>query len=105
VYAFKFTVDALRTHLKNSYTIFLYRLKFAFLLFDDDNNGVISKSELISILKANHMAKSDAEVSRKAETIMSQADKNGDGVMSFDEFVTVSKKFPNILFPSYNNKR
>lgn len=80
------------------------RLKFAFLLFDDDNNGVITKSELVKILKSNHMAKSDAEVSRKAETIMSQADKNGDGVMSFDEFVTVSKKFPNILFPSYNKK-
>ena len=78
------------------------RLKFAFLLYDDDNNGVITKSELVSILKANHMAKSDAEVNRKAETIMSQADKNGDGVMSFDEFVTVSKKFPHILFPSYN---
>lgn len=65
---------------------------------------MISKSELVSILKANHMAKSDAEVSKKAETIMSQADKNGDGVMSFDEFVTVSKKFPNILFPSYNKR-
>jgi serine/threonine-protein phosphatase 2B regulatory subunit len=50
------------------------------------------------------MAKTDAEVSRKAETIMSQADKNGDGVMSFDEFVTISKKFPNILFPSYNKR-
>jgi hypothetical protein len=84
--------------------VFLYRLKFAFLLFDEDNNGVITKSELVSILKANHMAKSDAEVNRKAETIMSQADKNGDGVMSFDEFVTVSKKFPNILFPSYNKR-
>jgi len=83
---------------------FYNRLKFAFLLFDEDNNGVITKSELVSILKANHMAKSDAEVNRKAETIMSQADKNGDGVMSFDEFVTVSKKFPNILFPSYNKR-
>ena len=45
------------------------------------------------------MAKSDAEVSRKAETIMSQADKNGDGIITYDEFVAVSKKFPNI--PQY----
>jgi len=86
-------------------SILLCRLKFAFLLFDEDNNGVITKSELIKILKSNHMAKTDAEVSRKAETIMSQADKNGDGVMSFDEFATVSKKFPNILFPSYNKRQ
>ena len=81
-----------------------FRLKFAFLLFDEDNNGVISKSELVKILKANHMAKTDAEVYRKAETVMSQADKNGDGVMSFDEFTAVSKKFPNILFPSHAGK-
>ena len=51
------------------------------------------------------MAKTDAEVNRKAETIMSQADKNGDGVMNFEEFATVSRKFPNILFPSYTVKR
>lgn len=80
-------------------------MKFAFLLFDEDNNGVISKSELIKILKANHMAKTNAEVYRKAETIMSQADKNGDGVMSFEEFAVVSKKFPNILFPSYSGRK
>jgi serine/threonine-protein phosphatase 2B regulatory subunit len=77
------------------------KLKFAFLLFDEKNDGVITKADLIKILKANHMAKTDAEVHRKADTIMSQADKNGDGVISFDEFATVSRKFPNILFPSY----
>jgi len=80
------------------------KLRFAFLLFDENNHGVITKSELIKVLKANHMAKSEAEVMRKAETIMSQADKRGDGVISFDEFVNVSKKFPNILFPLYQRK-
>ena len=43
------------------------------------------------------MATKDEEVRRKAETIMAQADKDGDGVISFDEFVIISKKFPNIL--------
>ena len=33
-----------------------------------------------------------------------QADKDGDGVITFDEFVIVSKKFPNILFPAYQTK-
>lgn len=78
------------------------KLKFAFMVFDEDGNGVITKQELIKILKANHMASSDKEVMRKAETIMAQADKDGDGVVSFDEFVIVSKKFPNILFPAYS---
>jgi len=78
------------------------KLKFAFMVFDEDGNGVITKQELLKILKANHMASTEKEVLRKAETIMTQADKDGDGVISFDEFVIVSKKFPNILFPAYS---
>lgn len=78
------------------------KLKFAFMSFDDDGNGVITKAELMKILKANHMASHDAEVARKADTIMAQADKDGDGVITFDEFVIVSKKFPNILVRVYN---
>eukprot|EP01036_Dinobryon_divergens_P023069 gene23070-31386_t len=80
------------------------KLKFAFMSFDEEGNGVITKAELIKILKANHMASHDAEVARKADTIMAQADKDGDGVITFDEFVIVSKKFPNILFPAYQTK-
>ncbi|CAM9611130.1 unnamed protein product [Discosporangium mesarthrocarpum] len=76
------------------------KLKFAFMIFDEDGNGVITKQELTRILKANHMAQSEAEVARKTDTIMNQADKDGDGVVTFDEFVIVCKKFPNILFPS-----
>lgn len=75
------------------------------MAFDGEGNGVITKAELLKILKANHMASSDAEVARKADTIMSQADKDGDGVITFDEFVVVSKKFPNILvrIPSFSS--
>ena len=58
--------------------------------FDSEGNGVITKvkwsefvteptdglqAELLKILKANHMASADVEVARKADTIMSQADK------------------------------
>jgi len=81
------------------------KLKFAFMSFDGEGNGVITKAELLKILKANHMASHDIEVSRKADTIMTQADKDGDGVITFDEFVIVSKKFPNILFPAYQGSK
>ena len=81
------------------------KLKFAFMIFDEDGNGVITKGELTRILRANHMASCDAEVARKADTIMHQADKDGDGVVTFDEFVIVSKKFPNILFPAYSSSK
>ena len=76
------------------------KLKFSFMMYDEEGNGVITKHELIQILKANHMAKSDAEVARKADTIMAQADKKGDGVIVYDDYVEVSRKFPNILFPA-----
>lgn len=58
------------------------------------------QAELIAILKANHMASTEQEVIRKAETILAQADKDGDGVINFSEFVQVSKRFPNILYPT-----
>ena len=73
-------------------------------MFDEENSGRLTKTKLIKILRANHMATSDMEVSRKADAIMSQADKNGDGIITYQEFVAVSKKFPNILFPAYNRK-
>ena len=62
------------------------------MAFDEEGNGVITKAELLKILKANHFASHDAEVARKADTIMAQSDKDGDGVITFDEFVIVSKK-------------
>ncbi len=47
---------------------------------------------------ANHMAVSEKEVMKKAETVLAQADADGDGVITFDEFNLVAKRFPNILF-------
>ena len=90
---------------RDSYSTQDDKLKFAFMIFDEDGNGVITKGELTRILRANHMASCDAEVARKADTIMQQADKDGDGVVTFDEFVIVSKKFPNILFPAYSSSK
>jgi len=75
-------------------------MKFAFMLYDEESTGSVTHRELVKILRANHMAKAEAEVSRKAETIIAQCDKRNDGIITFDEFVVVSKKFPNILFPS-----
>eukprot|EP00984_Skeletonema_dohrnii_P000895 scaffold289_cov120-Skeletonema_dohrnii-CCMP3373.AAC.2 len=77
------------------------RMKFAFMLCDEDSTGSITHHELVLILRANHCAKTEAEVTRKAETIIAQCDKrnDGNGTITFDEFVVVSRKFPNILFP------
>ncbi|KAL7487815.1 hypothetical protein ACHAW6_013406 [Cyclotella cf. meneghiniana] len=80
------------------------KMKFAFMLYDDDSTGSITQTDLVKILRANHLSQTEAEVSRKAETIIAQCDKRNDGTISFDEFVVVSKKFPNILFPYHQSK-
>lgn len=63
--------------------------------------GYIAQREVEEILKGNHMISLES-VKRKAETIMRQASKNAQGAMTANEFVVVSKKFPNILLPNYN---
>jgi Ca2+-binding EF-hand superfamily protein len=77
------------------------RVKFCFDVFDDDHNGFITEDELVNILKANHMT-TEAQVKKKAQTILKQADDNGDGKMSLEEFHVIAKKFPNLLFPSFD---
>ncbi len=78
------------------------KLKFAFSLYDEDNSGKISMNELIKILRAVHMASSDKQVQKKADTIMAHGDKDKDGVLSFDEFVQCARSFPSLLFPVMN---
>lgn len=70
----------------------------SFRIFDDDHNGFLTEEELIQMLKANHMT-TEANVLKKAKTIMKQADVDGDGHINLEEFVVISEKFPNILFP------
>lgn len=77
------------------------KTKFAFSVFDQNNDGFITKDELIRILRSNHMAASDKEVSRKADTILAQADSNNDNAISLAEFQKVATRFPNILYATY----
>lgn len=50
----------------------------------------------MAVLKANHLATAKA-VAKKAQTIMRQADADGSGTLTFDEFLVVAKKFPNLV--------
>jgi serine/threonine-protein phosphatase 2B regulatory subunit len=77
------------------------KTKFSFNCCDLNGDGKITREELTRILKSNHMALSEKEVERKAETIVAQADTNSDGNISLDEFEKVTQRFPNIIYPSY----
>jgi serine/threonine-protein phosphatase 2B regulatory subunit len=75
------------------------KIEFMFKLYDEDHNGFLTEDELIKILQANHMAEEN-QVLKKARTIMKQADQDGDNHINQEEFVVISEKFPNILFPA-----
>jgi serine/threonine-protein phosphatase 2B regulatory subunit len=74
-----------------------------FRIFDEDSSGLLTADELTNVLAANHMQSVEA-VSKKAETIMRQADRDGNGELSLDEFRIVTQKFPNILFPAFSKE-
>lgn len=75
------------------------RIRLSFQMFDERQTGFISQREVEEILRGNHMI-GLASVQRKAETIMKQAHTNKAGAITMNEFVVVSKKFPNILLPA-----
>ena len=62
------------------------RLKEAFSVFDKDNNGVITKDEIMSVLKLT-----DGE-NDEIDNIIRNADKNGDGVIDKDEFIDLMRE-------------
>jgi len=74
------------------------RCAFCFNMFDEDGNGTMDRDELSQMLKANHFASDEASVTRKVDTVMKQADQDGTGTIDMNEFLMLSKKFPNLLF-------
>jgi calmodulin len=63
----------------------LKHFREVFDMFDKDKSGTISCSELRAITNALSMNLSEPQLKK----MIAAADKNGDSVLSFDEFVTV----------------
>ena len=66
-------------------------LQAAFKLFDKDGSGSISGDEIKAVLGFSAGNKSSAEDAKAIDTILKQVDENGDGDISFDEFVHMMK--------------
>ena len=76
------------------------RLRFAVSLYDTAGNSLITRQDLTRILRGTHLAGGEREVARKVETIMAQADKDRDGVVSYEELAVVAAKFPGMMYPA-----
>merc|ERR1712136_599678 len=65
----------------------LSKLKFAFRIYDIDNDGYISNGELFQVLKmmvGNNLK--DTQLQQIVDKTIIYADKDGDGKISYDEF-------------------
>ncbi|XP_058802131.1 calcineurin B homologous protein 1 [Phymastichus coffea] len=63
------------------------KLRFAFKMYDIDNDDMISKDELLAILQMMVGANiSEEQLSSIAERTLSEADEDGDNMINFEEF-------------------
>jgi NADPH oxidase 5 len=78
------------------------KLAFVFRLHDDDGDGVLSELEILRMISIG-LAESDL-VSRRsqppeklARRVAQEADQDGDGKVSFEEFAAVMARYPDVL--------
>eukprot|EP01129_Flabellula_baltica_P017135 TRINITY_DN9404_c0_g1_i1.p1 TRINITY_DN9404_c0_g1~~TRINITY_DN9404_c0_g1_i1.p1 ORF type:complete len:180 (-),score=60.50 TRINITY_DN9404_c0_g1_i1:43-582(-) len=87
--AIQFTefITALSTFSKGDETA---KLRFAFRVYDIDNDGYISNGELFQVLKmmvGNNL--NDIQLQQIVDKTIIEGDKDGDGRISFDEFLAM----------------
>ena len=68
------------------------KLRFAFQIYDMNNDGYISNGELFTVLKmmvGNNLT--DVQLQQLVDRTIIKGDTDHDGMLSFDEFCNVSK--------------
>ena len=75
-------------------------LKFAFQLYDLDGSGTLEVTEIGALIGTVYGKPFDTDV--RVKRIMEKIDTNGDGIISFGEFVAFNKKYPVLLFPAFS---
>lgn len=80
------------------------QFKFVFRVFDTDDDGLISKNELVRILKLNHQTiQSDEQAQEKAEEILRLA--GNSELMTLEGFLRVKEKKMMLLTPVQERAR
>ncbi|XP_044843861.1 calcineurin B homologous protein 2-like [Mauremys mutica] len=71
----------------------LRKLQFAFQLYDQDSDGKISRDEMLQVLRLMvGIQVTDEQLACIAERTIQEADQDGDGAISFEEFATSVEK-------------
>lgn len=85
-------IQALSMFAKSSQKAEEEKYRFTFNLYDVDGDGYISNSDLFQILKAmvgNNL--NDVQLQQLVDRTMRQGDKDVDGKLSYEEFLTMVK--------------
>ena len=68
-------------------------LEICFKAFDSDNSGKISLDEISAIFNNGNKDNKDREELEALKKMIKDADENGDGEISFEEFQDIMNKF------------
>mmetsp|Transcript_14071 Transcript_14071/g.34868 ORF Transcript_14071/g.34868 Transcript_14071/m.34868 type:complete len:323 (+) Transcript_14071:421-1389(+) len=77
------------------------KLKFAFMMFDEDGSGQLDRTELERILRANFMTAqlNDGDITRKADLIYDALRVDAGTPLSYEQFMDLSKSHIELLYP------
>lgn len=77
------------------------KLKFSFRIYDFDGDGCISRDELYQLLKAslveNSLGIPEEQLSSLVDATFAEADTDGDGKISFEEYRVLVTKHPSMI--------
>ena len=84
--------EFIRAAVDKDYFLSTNFLKFAFDYFDRDENGCITFDEIKEIFFLNDKNKKDSKAKDQLLKCFKECDTNGNGNLTFDEFLTMTKK-------------
>ena len=74
-------------------------LRFTFDSFDDDNSGALDEEEFMEVAKSVNDA--SPMFPGNFQTALEEFDQNDDGLIDFDEFNILNRRYPLVLFPAF----
>ena len=84
--------EFIRAAVDQNYFLSTNYLRFAFDYFDRDKNGSISFDEIEEIFFINDKNKKDSKARTQLLKCFKESDTNGNGNLTFDEFIVMTKK-------------
>merc|ERR1719401_2325208 len=83
------------------------KLKFAFMMFDEDSSGFIERDELLDMLNASFIVEglSQEELEDKADNIFDYLGLPRDGAISYEDFLRLSKAPQGFIYPIQESRK